>query len=484
LPIYRTHPRRDRSLARWAGLSALVAVAACVTRDDYREPVHASIPLPRESEAIPQLPAGPLGIRQAVELALARNPDLAAAGARVEAAAAALAQSESVLWPRLSADITVLRSNAPSTYLFKTIDAHEFVPGGDFNDPGTFTNTEAGLTAGWNLYNGGRDRMAIWAAEVATAAGRAQREAIENALVAGVVAACLDTRAAVELTRADAVSVSSVEAQVGELRTRVEGGAALRSDLLSLEVRLAEARERQLRSELGRRLALATLRSLLALDPSEPLELADEPFESGLQPLTLAEARAEAFEQRPELEAARRAVERARLGVASAERGWWPRLDLLARVWGGTNDLSLDLNEANATVALSLGFDVFDGGSRSASIDAARASLREVRERDRRALIDVALDVETAWLRQEEARARLDVATQAVGASEETLDLVQKQFRGGSATVTRYLEAEAARTQARTALIRARLDLDRTQVDLARAMGRLGLRALDKEERR
>ena len=33
------------------------------------------------------------------------------------------------------------------------------------------------------------------------------------------------------------------------------------------------------------------------------------------------------------------------------------------------------------------------------------------------------------------------------GTSEETLVLVEKQFRGGSATVTRYLEAEAARTQ-------------------------------------
>ena len=462
---------------------------ACVSRSDFREPTPTSIPPPRPAApaaseaALPEVPQGPLGVHEAVALALARNPDLASASARVEAAAAALAQSEATLWPRLSADLTVLRSNAPSTYHFKTIDAPELEPGTDFNDPGTISNTEAGLSLGWNLYNGGRDQLAIWAAEVVQAGGRAQRAAVENALVAGVVAACLDVRAAGELALADEASVRTVEAEVEELSTRLAGGAALRSDLLSLEVRLAEARERKLRTELGLRLALATLRSLLALAPDQPLELSDEPFESGPPPSSLAEARAEAFLERPELEAARRAIERARLDEAAAERSWWPRLDVLARVWGGTNDLSLDLNDANATLMLSLGFDVFDGGARSAALDGARAALREVREADRRALIDVALDVEASWLRLEEARARLDVASQAVGASEETLQLVEQQFRGGSATVTRYLEAEAARTQARTALIRARLDLDRTQVDLARAVGRLGTDALDTEER-
>lgn len=142
-------------------------------------------------------------------------------------------------------------------------------------------------------------------------------------------------------------------------------------------------------------------------------------------------------------------------------------------MWGAEDDTSFDLNESNATLMLTLGFDLVDGGARRAGVAAARARLREVEAQDRRAWLDVALDVETSWVRLEEARARRDVARQSIGASEETLALVERQFQGGSATVTRYLEAEAARTQARTAEIRARLDLDRARIDLDRALGRL-----------
>ena len=51
---------------------------------------------------------------------------------------------------------------------------------------------------------------------------------------------------------------------------------------------------------------------------------------------------------------------------------------------------------------------------------------------------------------------------------------METQFREGSATITRYLEAENARTQAQTAVIRTRLGLERARVNAARALGRFG----------
>ena len=137
------------------------------------------------------------------------------------------------------------------------------------------------------------------------------------------------------------------------------------------------------------------------------------------------------------------------------------------------NDYSLNLNDPNGSVALILSYPLFEGGSRRAELARANANREQFTEAELRARSSIALDVEMAWLRREEARARVDVAAQALGASQESLVLVEKQFRSGSATVTRYLEAEAARSQVESSLIRAHLDIERSDVELARAVGGL-----------
>jgi outer membrane protein TolC len=122
-------------------------------------------------------------------------------------------------------------------------------------------------------------------------------------------------------------------------------------------------------------------------------------------------------------------------------------------------------------------FDVWDGGRTRANVARAKAVLDSLEEQDRKTILAVASDVEIAWLQLQEARARLDVATQAVAAAEETLELVKAQYDAGSVTVTRYLETESAQAGARTREIRAALDLNRAVVNAKRATGDLGKEA-------
>ncbi len=432
------------------------------------------VPRPTDPAAVPA-PAGPLTVDDAVRLALARNPDLGAARARIEAALAAVDGARSGSWPRVSVDASFLRADAPSAFLVKTIDAHAYVPGTDFNDPGPFSNLEWGGTLRWNLWDGGRTRLSRSSAEASAAMARGGAEGVRNALVAGVVSAWLDVRAAEEVLSSDDASVRTVESQVAETGIRVAGGAALRSDLLSLEVRLAEAREARLRTELSRRLALANLRRLLALPAAEAIVLAADAFQgTGPMPPDLSAALEEARARRPEAAVARGAAARARIEEDAARRAFLPRLDAEARTYADDGDGSADFGSANWTVGAVLTLDILDGGARSAAVERARAALREASEADRAVLQGIALEVESAWLRLEEARARRTVARAAVQAAVESYGLVEEQYRGGAATVTRWLEAEAARTRARSTEVGARLDEERAAVELARAVERLG----------
>lgn len=466
-------PRESSAHAVLSLIAGTVLVAGCLRRVDFVPPPP-PVPLDPSSALETMLPEGPLTAVEAVRLALARNPDLRAAEARVARARATLAVSTAAFWPRISGEASYLYGNAPSAYLFKRIDARTLPPAVDFNDPGRFINVEGGLGLTWNLWNGGRDLLGHWAADSAAASAGLARDAAVNMLVATVLSTYLDARAARELLAADDASVRTVEAQVAEGRVRVAGGGALRSDLLSLEVRLAETKEQRFRTETALRVALSALRALLALPPDARLELADEGLELATLPADQGEALEEAYRWRPEAALARRAVERARIELAAARRAYLPRVDVLSRLYVDVPEaLRIDPQDPNWTVVLALSVDLFDGGNRAAAIRAAEAVTRELGEADRAALLAIARDVETAWLRLEEARARLDVATQAVGAAEETLQLVAIQYRGGAATVTRYLEAETAAARARTARIQARLDVDRAMVELHRSTGRL-----------
>jgi len=63
------------------------------------------------------------------------------------------------------------------------------------------------------------------------------------------------------------------------------------------------------------------------------------------------------------------------------------------------------------------------------------------------------------------------VSRASVAASEESLRLVEKQYAGGSATITRDLEAELARNRARLRAATAFYDREKTAAAIGRAMG-------------
>jgi outer membrane protein TolC len=63
------------------------------------------------------------------------------------------------------------------------------------------------------------------------------------------------------------------------------------------------------------------------------------------------------------------------------------------------------------------------------------------------------------------------VTEKAVAAAEEALRLVREQYQAGTATVTRYLEAEAALADARSRAISSRTDVRRSGAELRKAIG-------------
>jgi outer membrane protein TolC len=413
----------------------------------------------------------PVTLADAVEIALENSPDKRIAVTRIRKAEAAAQAADAAFYPYVGVYTEYTAADAPSVYLFKTIDQRRLPADADFNDPGQLQNFESGIQARMNLYNGGRDFLNRRMAETGVDMARLDRQAVENVLVASVVRTFYSALAARAFIDIAEESVATVQKQLEVMRIRFEGGSALKSDILSLEVRLAKSREEVVRSRNRYKIALTALANIIGVAPEPEIRLAGEGMPSAAIPEDYPSGLAYGLAHRPELARARSAVVRSRMALDAARGGYLPTIDLNGRYYFDDENMAYDLDRENWVVAVMLNWDLFTGFTTRAAVDRAGADLQETFAEDRKIMLMVRKEVKSAYLDLEAARARLHVAERSVAMSEESLSLVRKQYDGGSANITRYLEAELDRNRAKIRAAAAFYDRETARAEVGRAIG-------------
>jgi outer membrane protein len=422
----------------------------------------------------PVVPEGALTLQEAIRTAIANNPDRQMAAARIRQSEALLAKADAAFYPALGFYTEYLRGNAPSAYLFKKLDQREVSLTGDLNNPGVWDNYESGLNARWNLFSGGRDLLTRDMTAIDRDIAHLDRQAVTNALVASVIQTYYDYRTAEAFVAIARESVTTVEDQVRVMTVRYDAGSALKSDLLSLRVRRAEALEEEVRSrnrmELSRA-ALATILGIahdalpvLAQDADTVAWQIPEHFDAGL---------AYAMATRPEVRRLHEQVRQSRMAVDKAQTGYIPSIDAFGKLYYDDTNLDYDFDEENWIAGILFNWEFFQGFRTRAETNEAKAIFEEMLHQDRKTTLAVELEVRTAYLALDAARARLEAARTRVVNADESLVLVRRQYEGGAATITRYLEAELARSQAHLSQAAALYDREKALADIARAIGHL-----------
>jgi outer membrane protein TolC len=214
------------------------------------------------------------------------------------------------------------------------------------------------------------------------------------------------------------------------------------------------------------------MRSLLALPPDAPVQVAEVAGASEAEtPPTFEDALAEANASRPELTAAKRKVEIAEREVKAETAAFFPRVDAVGAFGNDSSNFELTSAQNSWAFGVAAELDLFSGFRTRERVQAAERRREQAKQGERRQQLEVEREVRSAYLTHDEARQRLVVAEAAVHSAEEALRLVQVQYSAGTVTITRYLEAEAARGAARSRAIAARYDLRRTEASLQKAMG-------------
>ncbi len=335
------------------------------------------------------------------------------------------------------------------------------------------------------------DRYAMSSAELSVPLWTSGRiSGLINAARAGVQrAAAEDTRGVADLKlgvaeayvgvfrarAAEAVAestVASLQAHAQDVEVMFNQEAVPKSDLLAAQVALANARQQQLRAQHGLRLATSAYNRMVGqpMDRSPDLDPPAVPSRAaavdGLAALVQL-----ALRSRPEL-AALGAQQEAYAAQATAERAQtWPQIGLRMGVTHLDNQI---LDRQNfASVGVGIQWRLFDSGQVSARVSAWRHRAEATRRLQDDLRTRIELEVESAWLDQDDAGARLRASAEAVAHAEENLRLSRELYAVGLATNAQVLDATALRVMAVTNRDGADYDSIIAAYRLSRAIGEL-----------
>lgn len=413
-------------------------------------------------------------LAQAIDYALANNPDMQIASERIGQAEAQLGVAMSAFYPQVTARMGYEHSDNPAQVFAMMVAQRQFDPSfiGNINNPGGRENFRPEITGKMSLYRGGQDYYNSEAAKLGIKSAELEHSALHNALIQAVTASYYGYLAAVEAHKVAQDSINTINSELDQTRKQYEVGTALKSDVLSLEVQLADAQSSEIRTANGIEMAQTSIATLLGMSAHEVFSIAPA---AELPKPALSTAfnnlLDQALVQRPEVKAAATQVAISEQQLKSEQGAYLPRADAYVSYGQNSQEPGFSANRDNVTVGVAVEMDLFSGFNTQQRVSAATRKAAEARETERKIKLAIEQEVKTAYLQLEEALARLHVAEASVAASDEALRLVNEQRRAEVVTVTRYIESEVARNKAHSNTIAARYDALSAEAALKKAIG-------------
>ncbi|MDH3283448.1 MAG: TolC family protein [Acidobacteriota bacterium] len=396
----------------------------------------------------------PLTPERAVEIALARNPELRQARERLEEIRAQEIQARALMLPQVTAEGSARRDRDPGLLNSPNFEQLSSNPGFDssFLLPIPVTSYDYSLTVEQPIYQFGKLRAGIAALRLLERSvdtdvmGRALDVARDTAI------ACFDV--ALADARLDVLQAErrSRERQVEQAADFLDIGAGTRLQLLQAQAALAGVRPRLLSTHGEQQEARARLNRLLGRDPLaevdvapellSPAELVDIPHEAEL---------AERVKNRPELVALRLEQDALRMQQRVVRADRLPSLRFTGsygiRTIAAENLFDSDFASWSAGVVLEV--PVYDGSDRRGQLDEVASRIRQKgleTEARRAELLERLVRSATEY---RSAREASEAAAVAEERAIEAHRVAQEEYRFGAATVLDTLETERTLTEAR-----------------------------------
>lgn len=301
-----------------------------------------------------------------------------------------------------------------------------------------------------------------------------------NSVVFGVKRQFFDLLKAERLAEVSRESERLARDEETRAEALFEVGTVARGDVLKARARRASTQLDRIRADNQVEIQRSKLKQIVGLKPDASLEI-ESVLDENIGIPDSAEVAAKALVSRPGLARGAAAERAARAGLFGARARRLPQVTGLISVDRAKNtnrleqlglgefDDSYYATEWFGQVRLSL--PLFDGFALEGGMKSAKGTLLEAEAQRRQGELDVAVEVQQAWLQLREAIQRIDVAKEGLASAQEDYNFSKGRYDLGAGTFLDLLNAEVNLAQAKQSYVEALADAHVAEAALERAIG-------------
>jgi len=413
-----------------------------------------------------------LSLRDCLEIALRNNPDIGISYQGVKKAESALLQSYGRLLPDFSLDLyTGHRFYGPSTVQYDEQGRPIQSSGFDFE------NYTMRLNANMMLWNGGSNYSNIGSARELRKAAEADYQYTRDLIKAGVIRAYYNVVRSRMLYTVQKQSRGQAVRNLERAEALLDAGSATRADVLKARVRFSNTRLGVIEARNNLAMARENLKKIMKLGHRENFRV-DTTMVIEHRDAEYGREIDYAMNNREDLKVLKYRLSAQKSSVAAARGGWFPSLGVNFNYsWNDRelvdNPLDMFREEYQWSVTGYLSFNIFDGLQTSSRVKSARADFRIAEYNLEKNKLDVENEVKQLIFSMNEARERIEVASETVIQATEEVRLADERYRVGAGTMLEVIDAQMSLATARGELIKAKCDYLIASADLERATGRM-----------
>jgi len=394
--------------------------------------------------------AATMTLNDAIDRALANNPALRQSSISLQSADTEISKAEAGFRPTVSGDLGV-NENVVST-----------------GEEESYRTANAGVSARYNLYNGGSDRALLQAARKENSAAGMDYQLERQTLFLDVTKAYLSVLSSSEIVAVKEEELAAARTQLDRIKALYQAGSRPVADLYQQQASVKAAELSVISSKRDLEVNRQSLLTSIGLDADPGMKVFDPVLKDSMGIKVSSDIQAQvrtALANRQDVAALKERLAAARARISQARAGDSASLDLTGGLSTGYSSLAagsfrkqMEDDNLSASVGLSLTIPLYDAGQtgyalRQAQLDLAsqQAALSRLKLQVRQELGRALEDYKAAVKSLEVSKARLEWA-------EKALESVSARYEVGAANLVELNDARAEAVQARSDVVNARYD--------------------------
>lgn len=400
-----------------------------------------------------------LTLSQCIEIALKKNPSILASMYGVDVNRSRVGEARSGYYPQLNALASYDRSRSTTR-----------VSGALSGGSAPVNTTTGSVTLSQTIYDFGKTSSSVDISKYNLESSRSDLTTTEDTVILNVKQAYYGVLQAKRNRDVAADVIKQFQLHLEQAKGFYDVGTKAKIDVIKAEVDLSNAQLSLINAENALKIAQVTLNNAMGT-PDAPEYAIEDNLSFQKYTITLEEATARAFENRPDLKSAIAKRQAAEENISLQRSGYYPVLTGNAGYSKIEQDVPNNTTTDNWDVGVTLTFPLFSGFLTSHQVAEAKSNLYILQANEESLRQQILLEVRQAYLNLQAAEASISTAELATTQAKENLDLANGRYAAGVGSPVEVSDAFATYVTAQANYTSALANYKIAQASIEKAMG-------------